>query len=209
MASPPSDLASRLVSALTVRCTAEIARRGGETGIESGEKASALRTLPLRLVDREAGLVVLHVEGWRYYSRAYGSRRASLSYLCGHDDAGDWAVRLPGTVTTVTAALTWLTPAAVTKALAAGKQIDRQGDIYAIATSRAHDAPTGWLGDDWRKDPDGRRVTSHHWDATNRLLTHHPDDGRTHRALRLDHPVRFLQQRAYAHGRSGVWGTGD
>lgn len=206
---PVPSLEQRLRRALTVRFTAEIARRGGETGIDAGQKASALRRLPLTLVDRAGGLVVLHVAGWRYYSRREGSHHATLSYLCGRDDAGDWAVRVPGTLTTVAAALDWLTPATVKKARQSGRQVDRQGDIYALATTRAHDTASGWIGDDWRIGDTGERVTSHYWNADTRTLSHHPADGRQHRPLHLPHPVRFVQQRAYQHGRGGAWGAGD
>ncbi|MGK5677476.1 hypothetical protein [Actinoplanes sp. URMC 104] len=201
---PAKPAAERLPAVLTRRYTNEVLRRGGEIGIESGSKASDLRLLPLAITDRRDRLVVLHVEGWRYYSRAYGSRFAAISYLCGRDDNGDFAVRIPGTIETVTDALDWITPAAVKKATAAGKRVDRQGDLYAIATTKAHDAKTGWVD-----AADGQRHTSHHWNAATRELTHHPEDGRAHSTLVLDHPVRFLQQRTYAHGRGGVWGAGD
>jgi hypothetical protein len=102
--------AARVNAMLVARYSAEIARRGGETSIASGEKASALRDIPLTVADRAGGLTLLHVTAWRYYSRQFGSRRATLSYLCGRDDNGDWAARVPGTITTVAAALAWLTP---------------------------------------------------------------------------------------------------
>ncbi|HEY3483594.1 MAG TPA: hypothetical protein VGL02_32405 [Streptomyces sp.] len=204
----PLPLTERVNQWLADRYIAEINRRGGETAIASGNKASDLRTNPLKVVDRADGLTVLHVTAWRYYSRQFGSRPASLSYLCGRDDNGDWAARIPGTITTVAAALDWLTPAAVKKALAIGKRVHRQGDIYAIATVRQHDAPTGWIGDDWRTGPDGPQ-TSHHWDADSRILSHHPEDGRRHADLHLPHLVRFVQQSTYGHGRGAGRGAAD
>lgn len=200
----------RLVERLTRRYTAEIARRGGETSIEQGAKASALRRKPLALVDRRDGLVVLHVDGWRYYSRRVGSRSAALSYLCGVDDAGPWAVRVPGTIIAVDDALTWVTPAEVIKARESGRRVLRQGDIYAIETTQRYDTPSGWVGEDVRTDPDtGETVTSHWWSAWKRQLVHHPADGRKHKPLDVPYPVRFVQQRTLAPGRGSGWGAGD
>ena len=205
----PLPLTQRANAWLAARYMAEIERRGGETSIASGDRASALRDNPLAVTDRTDGLTLLHVAAWRYYSRAHGSHRATLSYLCGRDDNGDWAARVPGTITTVAGALAWLTPAAVKHALAAGRHVDRQGDIYAIATTSAHAAPTGWIGDDWRTGPDGPQ-TSHHWDAVTLTLTHHPEDDRRHAPLHLPHhPVRFVQQSAYGHGRGAGRGAAD
>jgi hypothetical protein len=202
-------LSTRLNQYLAARYSAEIERRGGETAIHAGSKASALQPIRLEVVDRKDGLTLLRCEGWRYYSRQYGSRPATLAYLCGRDDTGDWGVRVAGTITTIHDALTWITPASVVAAEYAGRRVDRQGDIYAIETIRAHDTVTGWIGDDTRISGAGEVVTSHHWDATRRILSHHPADGRRHADLYLPHPVRFVQQRSYAHGRGGRWGAGD
>lgn len=69
-----------------------------------------------------------------YYAR-YSARQqwwVSASYLCGHSDRQDWAVRLPGTIITVKEALVWLTPSQVRKAKQKGKRVERQGDIYFV-----------------------------------------------------------------------------
>jgi hypothetical protein len=133
---PQDRLHARLVSLYS----GEISRRGGETGIQVSPKTWQ----PLRVTDRSRGLCVLHAEGWRYYSRR--SWHAALSYLCGGDEGGPWAVRVPGTITTVTGALDAITPAAARHAAAAGKAMLRQGDLYALETTAAHDTPTGWVG---------------------------------------------------------------
>ncbi|MFC6883406.1 hypothetical protein [Actinomadura yumaensis] len=180
-------VAERLIEHLTARYTAEIWRRGGETGIQEGFKASALRTKPLTLVARRDRLAVLHVDGWRYYSRRHGSRRAALSYLCGVDDAGPWAVRVPGTIVTVADAVAWVIPAEVTKAPADGRQVRRQGDVYAVETTKRYDTPSRWVGDDVRiNDISGEPMTSHYWNAATRTLVHRPLDGRKHRPLRVN-----------------------
>ena len=96
------------------RFVSEISRRGGETTIDHMPYGRAgwkhVQERELEPVNKErvtepAGsrrtLYLLHCEGWRYYSRGFGSRKASLSYLCGVDDNGPWAVRVPGTIETV------------------------------------------------------------------------------------------------------------
>lgn len=191
-------LRERADARLIARYSAEIARRGGETVIEEGAKASALREKPLQIAERCDGMVVLHVTGWRFYSRGHGSRQASLSYLCGTDDAGLWAVRVPGTITTVSEALAWLTPGDVVKALDKGLRVRRQGDVYAIETTAKRDGDGSW-----------DLPEAHEWRAGTRYLVHTPADGRKHRPLRLPYPVRFVPQRAYEMGRSGARTNAD
>jgi hypothetical protein len=70
--------------------------------------------------------------GSRWYGDYVGSRKAHASFLCGREDKQDWAVRVPGTITTVQKALDWITPAAIKKALAAKKQVFRQGDMFFL-----------------------------------------------------------------------------
>lgn len=189
-----TPLQERLNTHLVDRYSTEIWRRGGETELRVGRDKHE----PLTVTDRDQNLTLLHVEGWRHYTSST-SWRAALSYLCGQDDAGPWSVRVPGTITTITAALRWVIPADVRDAQARGARVDRQGDIYAIATTKNHDAPTGWVGD----------TRSHHWDQDTRVLSHHPADGRRHADLVLPHPVRFAQQRAYGHGRGAGLSAAD
>jgi len=205
-ARPPS-LAERARSRMVALYAAEITRRGGETSI-AGRYETA-RLYPSGQ-DRRARLVLLHAEGYRDYGQREGCHWSRLSYLCGVDDSGRWAVRVPGTVTGTWAAVSWLTPAAVQRAVRLGRQVRRQGDIYAIEMRRQGDTASGWVGDDWRQDArTGRRVTSHYWNAETRYLTHHPEDGRKHRPVRISYPARFVQQRAYGMGRTSARGAGD
>lgn len=176
----------RLRRLLVERAYAEIDRRGGETEIVGENRAHYLR-----LVDRNprSRMYLVKAEGWRYYSKAEGSHFARLAYLCGMDDNGPWAVRVPGTMESVAAALDWLTPAEVKRALAAGKRVLRQGDVYAVETvARFDGAGAQWLD-------------THHWNPVTRYLLHRPADGRRHRPLRVSFPVRFVQQRAYGMER--------
>jgi hypothetical protein len=166
--------------------TAEIRRRGGETSITGN-----YGTEHVQVTDHADGLYLLHAAGFRAYSRRHGCHWTTLSYLCGTEDGPLWAVRVPGTITTTGAALAWLEPAAVTRARAAGKRVLRQGDVYAVQTTLAHDG-TGELPD------------RHAWDQAARVLSH-PQ----HPALHLPHPVRFVPQRVYGMGRGAGRGPGD
>ncbi|MFD3815220.1 hypothetical protein ACFWRZ_09140 [Streptomyces rubiginosohelvolus] len=185
---PPLSLARRAHDRLLRNVRAEIERRGGETTIEG--KSS---TTYLEITDRQNGMVLVHADGWRYYSSRVPARPALLSYLWGPDDAGSgpWAVRVPGTVTTVAVALEWLTPAAVQAAQAAGMRVRRQGDVYAVETQNRHDGKGAEL-----------LPESHAWRPDTRYLVHQPADGRRHRPVRLPWPVRFVQQTAYGMGRT-------
>jgi hypothetical protein len=190
----PTTIHERLAQRAIDRYGAVIRRRGGETQIGRAD---------LEIHDRWDGFVVLGVDGWRRSSGPYPNRKIHLRYLAGEDDNGPWAVRIPGTINTVPAALEWVTPAEVTRALHAGRHVVRQGDIYGIeVTRRGYEAPTGWVGGDSRV-VDGVNVTSHYWDADARLLTHHPEDGRPHWPLAISWPVRFVQQSTYGLGRGG------
>jgi len=127
----------------------EIERRGGETTIFStpyGCGRSKGFNIPLQCVNTtDGGLVLLRAEGWRFYSRNFGVRKASIAYLCGSDDNGPWAVRVPGTCTSATAALDWHTPVEAKQALAKGHKVVRQGDVWVIekSTRGRDDAETG------------------------------------------------------------------
>lgn len=174
-------------AALAARYTAAVVARGGETEIVGGYGSASLE-----VADRAGGLVLLRAEGWRQYSRSYGARPATLAYLCGTDDSGDWAVRVPGTTASVREALEWMEPAAVRRARAAGRPILRQGDVYAVRGRRC---------DDQRGEPVGTR---HGWSSDGRWLLH-PE----HAPLQVPWPARLYAQRAYEMGRSGRRGAAD
>lgn len=184
---PTSTLEQRLNSRLTAVYAEEISRRGGETRIRTDRD----RYLGLSVTSRADGLTLLHASGWRWYPGSAKSRRASLSYLCGREDGQTWAVRVPGTVTTVRGAIEFITPAEVGKARSAGKRVARQGDVYAIETTRAHDGK-------------GELPDSHVWDGEARILAH-PEHGTLH----LPYPVRFVPQNAYGMGRGAGRAYGD
>lgn len=185
-------LQRRVDARICARYTAEVERRGGEVAIDTGRGQT-----PLRLIDRNSrGYVLLGCDDWRYYSRRAGSHQASLRYLCGTDDAGLWAVRVAGTIQSIDAAREWLQPATVRRAIERGRRVRRQGDVYAVETTRQY-------------DESGDLPQSHVWDPETRTLSHHPGDGDRHTDLVVDHPVRFVPQRSYGMGRGGAQGCGD
>ncbi|MFF5808258.1 hypothetical protein [Streptomyces sp. NPDC012746] len=187
----------RLTRHLVSQARAEIRRRGGEVAV-FGKNGRVTGSMGLADRDPDQRIILVRATGWRYYSTRAPQRYVELAYLHGNDDAGPWAVRVPGTMTTVREALAWLTPNEVVKAMDKGLRVRRQGDVYAIETSDKRDGDGTW------DLPEG-----HTWRASTRYLVHTPADGRKHRPLRLNYPVRFVVQRAYEMGRSGARVNGD
>ena len=177
----------RSVDRLARAYRAEIRARGGEIAIEERDGETRIR-----LVDKRDGLCLLHADGWRAYSKRE-SHRASLSYLCGADDSGRWAVRVPGTIERVSSAVEWVEPAEVRIAKKRGLTVLRQGDVYAVQTTRKSLDGTG-----------DRLPSNHAWDAEARVLTH-----TEHAPLSVPFFCRFYMQKAYVMGRSGRMGSAD
>lgn len=116
---------------------------------------------------------------YRYeYSKRFGEWWQNAAYLCGKDDSGYWAMRVPSTCETVADAIKWAYPAAVLKAQAEGRRVWRQGDILAVELKAGKD------------NTDALRGTRHDFRATRYLV--HPE----HSPVRLPQsPVRFFQIR--------------
>lgn len=190
-----TTLQERLYARIVAQASTEIVRRGGETIILDKNKST-----PLSVADRDlrTGVTLLTASGWRYYSNRFGSRHTRLAYLFGVDDAGPWAVRVPGNTASVREGLEWVEPAAVRDARLAGRRVVRQGDVYAVETTAAHDSKG--IED---------LPASHEWRPGTRYLIHKPEDGRKHRPLKLARPVRFYRQRVLEMGRSGGRAYGD
>jgi hypothetical protein len=163
----------------------EIARRGFDTTIEEKN-----RTVELKVWDRKDGLWLLNMDGWRHYSNRFGARHTSVSYLCGVDDNGPWAVRVPGTILTVDEALEYTIPADVRKAAQAGKRVVRQGDVFAIELKR---------------DGDHALPRGHRFNSDTRTLVH--EGG--HEAVAIPFPCKFIVAQGLAprraYRRSQYW----
>lgn len=186
-------LSERLAVFVAEKYSVVVVDRGGETTIEEKD-----RTISLRTLDRRDGLTLLGADGWRHYSNRFGARRASLRYLCGRDDNGEFAVRLPGTVDTVAQAIDALEPAEVRVARAEGRSVLRQGDVYVISLMAG-------ARDNFRALPD-----SHTWDAGTRTVRHTGEN--PHQALHVPFsPAKAVPQTALRMGRiSGArTGRGD
>lgn len=95
--------------------------------------------------DHEQHMWLAHSE-WK----SSDSHKVHLSLLCGRSDGQDWAVRVPGTIQTIKAALDWITPASVRRAQAAGKEVHRQGDIYFIPYRKGDSNMSALSGTDHR-----------------------------------------------------------
>jgi hypothetical protein len=178
------SLRQRFENRILNRYVPEIEDRGGETEIEEEHGTESLG-----LADYEDGLYLLRCEGYRYYSSRTGSYKARLAYLCGTDDSGEWAVRVPGTTETVEGAVEYVTPRKVQKAREEGKHVKRQGDVYLVETSKAHDG-SGELPD------------RHTWDEEKRKLYHDEANTRErHQAVYFPWPVCFVPQKSLEMGR--------
>lgn len=187
---PATTIQQRLDARVLARYRAEIERRGGETAIH--DKNSHVG---LRVADHANGMYLLKAEGWRHYGSRHRPRFVRLAYLCGVDDAGLWAARVTGTLTSVAGALAEITPAEVTAARRAGRRVLRQGDVWVVETT-AEKADT---------TRDQVIALSHHWRADTGYLVHQPEDGRKHRPLRISFPASFHIARARQMGRNGQY----
>lgn len=189
VAGKPSPLIDRLHACIVAIYSEVIEDRGGETTIE--ERA---QSVSLHVMDRSRDLTLLGCDGWRQYSRRFGARPASLRYLCGRDDNGRWAVRVPSTCDSVGDVVRFVEPADVQRARADGRRILRQGDVYLVEQRIDNfDAVAG---------------TRHRWDAATRTL-HHDDPQAPHAGLHVPFRARASVQSVLRMGRVNGRRRGD
>jgi hypothetical protein len=183
-AGPGATLATRLAAHVAGKVRAEAARRRLPTAVDLARAGSP--EVGYRGETRVDGfrVVLLRAEGRADYGNSYGHNPVkALSILGGWDDGGMWAVRVPGTITDVHAALDWLMPADVKAARAAGRQVLRQGDVWIV--ERARD-----------KAAQAALPANHHWDDAARVVRH-PE----HAAVAVPFPAAFIAQHTLAaHG---------
>lgn len=120
----------------------------------------------LALLDRDtkARLWLVGGEGWYKYSNRFGSRYQQVAYLCGKEDGQYFAVRVPGHIKTIRAAVSWLTPVLVRQAEANGRWTARQGDVYLIEMPRLGYDDLEAIEDtrhEWQVSPSGQRKLVH------------------------------------------------
>ena len=120
-----TPISARLVAHKLQIAEAEIAARGLDTPAGWDE-------LNKTITDSAShpGYYLVSGEGWYEYSRRAGSYHQSATYLIGTDEGQRFAVRVPSTIDSVSAALEWLKPAAIKQAEAKGLPTKRQGDIF-------------------------------------------------------------------------------
>jgi len=99
-------------------------------------------------------LWLVHGEGWAEYSKRSPRRYHKVALLAGFEDGQYWARRVPYRVGSVSEALDYVRPAAVNRAMEAGRPVLRQGDIWFVA-ARVEDF-SALQGT--RHDLDGRTV---------------------------------------------------
>jgi hypothetical protein len=173
---PQRTAIERFPDMLRNRYAAVIQSRGGETWIENNQ---------LETIEHGNGFTLLACEGWRQYSRSYGKRFAQLAYLCGMDDNGPWAVRVPGNIKNIAAAVDFIEPAAVKTARNEGRKIIRQGDVYFI--EQARDNMSALEG------------TRHVWDSATRTVRHKAENA--HNAAYLPFKAKAVVQSVLRMGR--------
>jgi len=184
------------------RFVSEIVKRGGETEIIGRYGRKSLCIIDTGTSERRK-VWLLRAEGWRHYSYGFGSRKAMLAYLCGYDDSGTWAVRVPGPTKTAEAAIKYIVPSHVRLARRLGWKVKRQGDVYAVCTLKQYDG-TGLTTMMFVQPYIGHAVISNHeFHHTSRLLLHH-----SHAPVVIDFPARFIAQNALGMGRGRGRGAG-
>lgn len=174
--SGPNALLRRANNRRKAICVEQIKTRRLDT--PTGFWSQGVEALLLADHDRKTA-TWLCVCSYRYeYSKRFGEWWQNAAYLCGKDDSGYWAMRVPSTCESVADAITWAYPAAVRKAQAEGRRVWRQGDILAVELKSGKD------------NTDALRGTRHTFRDTRYLV--HPE----HNPVRLPQsPVRFFQIR--------------
>ena len=179
------NLADRLIDHRVAKYTAEIHARGGEGGIDSEHGF-----VPLKIINESGKMALLYCDAYvKYGPKTYYKH---LAYLCGHEDNGLFARRVPATCKTVGVALASLEPAEVSRAKCSGRKTWRQGDLYIIEMTRDR------ADDSYESLPWEARQT-HIWNPTGRTLRH--TGGHTH--IRFGKcPIKFVMQNTTSASRN-------
>lgn len=143
---------------------------------------------------RKPSMWVLHYNAYTKYS-SRESWWVSASYLCGHSDGSDWAVRIPSTIREIDEAIDWLTPAQVKKAIKERRDVKRQGDMYFIPMRISWHDFHALINTRHRNIFDNRKTKE-------RLIIVHPE----HPDIELDSDKRWkaIQQRQLGVGNVRV-----
>ena len=175
------DLRGRWMLRMQGQMLLEAARRGLPVVVDCARAADQpVRLESMRRTDEGYWVGLLRGEGWADYGSRMPRKLKSVALLAGRDDAGWWAVRVPGSIDSVEAGLLWLEPAAVRQARAEGKRVLRQGDVWIV--ERARDG----MGK-------GRLPFGHEWDEATRTLKHG-----AHNVVHVPWPATAIPQNTLA-----------
>lgn len=122
-------------------------------------------TKHFRVVERRkdaSRMALIDGSWWHQYSRRHGSRKHEVAVLTGYEDGQWWARRVPYSCATIDEALAYVRPAEVNAALAEGREVRRQGDVWLVRLKGG------------RSNLDALRGTDHRLDGS-RLV--HPQHG--------------------------------
>lgn len=82
--------------------------------------------------DKTQKLWIISCSKYLYTYKEYKDIYRDAMWLCGRDDGHIFVHQIPSTITKIEDALAWIRPAAVDKAIKAGKKVLRQGDIWFV-----------------------------------------------------------------------------
>lgn len=181
-APPALTIAERFRAHICETAQQQVRRRGmtEPTGMEWEQASISAR-------DTESGCYLLHWGAWYKYSARHGARYNAGSYLLGRDEGQWWIARVASTIRTVSEALEALVPAAVRRALDAGRDVRRQGDIWFVRSRSANYSAIEWGRHDVEETEEGVRVM-------------HPE----HAALELEGRWIAYRQRTDVGARAGA-----
>lgn len=113
----------------------------------------------IRDYDPNRKLWLVYTSNYLYTYNNYKDIYRNRQWLCGKDDGGYFRHQIPCTIDNIDDALKWVTPAVVKKAIAGGKQVLRQGEVWFVETTR-------------RCDNTDAIPQHHHWNPLTRDCTH-------------------------------------
>lgn len=106
--------------------------RVAEQHINVEARAANLSPRDGQVVDRNESGWLIKADKKIHYSNRFGDYWNSAAWLCGKDNGHYFVVRVTSTCNTVQEAIDFMTPATVSKAIAKGLKVKRQGDIWLI-----------------------------------------------------------------------------
>lgn len=163
--------------------------RVAEQHINVEARAANLSPRDGQVVDRNESGWLIKADKKVHYSNKFGDYWNSAAWLCGRDNGHYFVVRVASTCNTVQEAIDFMTPAAVSKAIAKGLKVKRQGDIWLIP-SKSYNAG---------EIEGSRHVLKISKSNPKHARLIHPE----HKAIRLYSPHIAVVGKRVSSGRSG------